>query len=54
MDSGTPGTKMEMDWSRLSLKSHVYQEPVFILKDGRKVGLNRKLIRRQGKRHEKT
>jgi len=45
MDSGTPGIKMEMDWSRLSLKTHVYQEPVFILKDGRKVGLRPKLIR---------
>ncbi len=45
MDSGTQLTKMEMDWSRLSLKSNVYQQPVTFLKDGRKVSLNPKLMK---------
>ena len=42
MDSGIRQILKEKDWSRLSLKSHVYQQPVFILKDGRKVGLRPK------------
>jgi hypothetical protein len=33
---------MVMDWSRLSLKSNVYQQPVTFLKDGRRVSLNPK------------
>ena len=37
--SGIVQTKKGTDWSRLSLKSRVYQAPVFTLKDGRKVSL---------------
>ena len=40
MDSGILPTKKATDLSHLSLKSNVYQQPVFILKDGRKVSLN--------------
>ena len=47
MDSGTQPILMEKDWSHLSLKSSVYQQPVFTLKDGRKVGLNPKLMKEQ-------
>jgi hypothetical protein len=45
MDFGTPQTRMGLDLSHLSLKSNVYQQPVFILKDGRKVSLNPNLMR---------
>jgi hypothetical protein len=45
MDYGTQPMQKEMDLSRLSLKSNVYQQPVFILKDGKKVSLNPKLMR---------
>ena len=47
-NDGEPGirmTKTENHWSHLSLKSHVYQQPVFICKDGRKVSLNPKLMK---------
>jgi hypothetical protein len=47
MDSGTLLTKKGGGWSRLSLKSNVFQQPVFILKDGRKVGLNPGFMREQ-------
>ena len=43
--SGTVTTKMETDWSRLSLKTRVYQAPVFILKDGRKVSLRPRFMK---------
>jgi hypothetical protein len=46
MDSGILPTKRDRDLSRLSLKSNVYQQPVFILKDGRKVSLNQKKFMR--------
>ena len=42
MDSGIQQILTETDWSRLSLKSNVYQLPVLSLKDGRKVSLNPK------------
>jgi hypothetical protein len=42
MDFGTQPILKEMDWSRLSLKSNVSQQPVFTLRDGRKVSLNPK------------
>jgi hypothetical protein len=45
MDSGTQPILKEKDWSHLSLKTNVYQQPVFTLKDGRKVGLNPKLTK---------
>ena len=47
MDSGTQPILKEKDWSHLSLKSNVYQQPVFTLKDGRKVGLKPKLMKAQ-------
>ena len=43
--SGIVQTKMETDWSRLSLKTRVYQAPVFILKGGRKVSLRPKSMK---------
>ena len=42
MDFGIPQTKKVTDLSHLSLNSRVFKQPVFILKDGRKVGLNPK------------
>ncbi len=42
MDSGTQPILKKMDWSRLSLKSNVYQRPVLCLSGGRKVSLNPK------------
>jgi YbbR domain-containing protein len=45
MDYGTQQTKKEMDLSHLSLKTNVYQLPVFTLKDGRKVSLNPNLMK---------
>ena len=42
MDSGIQQILTETDWSRLSLKTNVYQLPVLSLKDGRKVSLNPK------------
>jgi hypothetical protein len=47
MDSGTQPILRDMDWSRLSLKSNVYQRPVTFLKDGRKVSLNPKKFTRE-------
>jgi hypothetical protein len=38
--------KKIIDLSPLSLKSHVSQQPVFILKDGRRVSLNPKKLTR--------
>jgi hypothetical protein len=46
MDSGIQQTKKGMDLSHLSLKSNVYQQPVFTLRDGRKVSLNPKKFMR--------
>ena len=40
MDSGIQPIKKAKDLSRLSLKSSVYQQQDFTLKDGRKVSLN--------------
>jgi hypothetical protein len=45
MGFGAQLTKKGIDLSRLSLKSNVYYPHVFILKDGRKVSLNPKVIR---------
>ena len=44
MDSGVLATKMVKDWSHLSLKSNVSQQPVSYLKDGRKVSLRPELM----------
>ena len=44
---GKPGkaqTKKENYWSHLSLKTHVYQQPVLTLSGVKKVSLNPKLI----------
>ena len=47
MDSGILQTKTVTDLSPLSLKSRVFQQPVFILKDGRKVSLRPELMSRK-------
>lgn len=44
MDSGTQPILKAKDWSHLSLKTNVYQQPVTFLKDGRKVSLNPKKL----------
>ena len=44
MDSGIQPTLKKIDLSHLSPKSSVYQQQDFILKDGRKVSLNLKLM----------
>ena len=43
-EPGIPMTKMTNPWSHLSLNSCASKQPVFILKDGKKVSLNAKLI----------
>jgi len=45
MDFGIPQIKMVNHSSHLSLKTSVSQQPVFILKDGRKVSLRPELMK---------
>ena len=49
MDSGIQWTRKETDLSPLSLKTRVFQQPVFTLRDGKKVSLNPNLIHQMWK-----
>jgi hypothetical protein len=47
MDFGTQPILKVRDWSHLSLKSNVYQQPVLILSGNRRVSLNPKIMKAQ-------